>query len=63
MTPTEDVVEIIKQLAAERDTFTSDDIRPLLPSGASPRSIPPAVGKARRDGIVEEVDRVRSTIP
>lgn len=63
MTTTDDVVEIIKQLAAERETFTSDDIRPLLPAGVGPRSIPPAVGKARRDGIVEEVDRVKSTIP
>lgn len=63
MSTTDDVIEIIKQLAAERETFTSDDIRPLLPEGLSPRSIPPAVGKARRDGIVEEVDRVRSTIP
>lgn len=63
MTTTDDVVDIIKQLAAEHETFTSDDIRPLLPPGVSPRSIPPAVGKARRDGIVEEVDRVKSTIP
>ncbi len=63
MSSTDDVVEIIKRLAAERETFTSDDIRPLLPEGLNPRSIPPAVGKARRDGIVEEVDRVKSTIP
>ncbi|WP_433876249.1 McrB family protein [Sinomonas atrocyanea] len=63
MTTTEDVLEIIKHLAAERETFTSDDIRPLLPPGVKPTSIPPAVSKARRDGIVEEVDRVKSTIP
>lgn len=63
MANTDEVVEIIKQLAGERETFTSDDIRPLLPPGTSPRSIPPAVGKARRDGIVEEVDWVKSTIP
>lgn len=63
MSKTDEIVEIIKQLAAERETFTSDDIRPLLPEGVGPRSIPPAVSKARRDGIVEEVDRVKSSIP
>jgi energy-coupling factor transporter ATP-binding protein EcfA2 len=63
MAAIEDLVEVIKQLATERETFTTDDIRPLLPPGATPKSIPPAVGKARRDGIVEEVDRVKSMIP
>ena len=63
MTTTDEIIEIIKQLAAERDSFTTDEIRPLLRSDFSPRSIPAAVGKARRDGIVEEVDRVKSTIP
>ncbi|MFD1812360.1 McrB family protein [Rhodococcus gannanensis] len=62
-TSTDVVVDIIWRLAAERESFTSDDIRPLLPSGIGPRSIPAAVGKARRDGIVEEVDRVKSVIP
>ena len=60
---TEQILEIIRQLAAERDTFTSDDIRPLLTGDLTPRSIPSAVGKARRDGIIEEIDRVKSSIP
>lgn len=61
--PTEQILEIIRQLAVERDTFTSDDIRPLLTGGLTTRSIPSAVGKARRDGIIEEIDRVKSIIP
>lgn len=60
---TDQIVEVIKKLAAERETFTSDDLRPLLPDGATPMQIPAAVGKARRQGLVEEVDRVRSVIP
>lgn len=63
MSNTDIVISLITKLLAERDTFTSDDIRPLLPADISPRAIPPALGKARRDGLVEEVDRVRSMIP
>lgn len=63
MTNTDKVISIITQLLADRETFTSDDIRPLLPSDISPRAIPPAIGRARREGLVEEVDRVKSTIP
>lgn len=60
---TDQILEVIKTLAGERETFTSDDLRPLLPHGATPMQIPAAVGKARRLGLVEEVDRVRSVIP
>jgi len=63
MSNTTDLIEIIKQLAEEHETFTSDDIRPLLPSGVRATEIPAAVAKARRDGLIEEVDRVKSTIP
>lgn len=63
MSNTEIVMNAIKQLLAERETFTSDEIRPLLPADLSPRSIPPAISKARRQGLIEEVDRVKSTIP
>lgn len=60
---TDEIIEVIKKLAAERETFTSDDLRPLLPAGATPMQIPAAIGKARRHGLIEEVDRVRSVIP
>jgi len=60
---TDDIIDVIKTLAAERESFTSDDLRPLLPDGATPRQIPAAVGKARRLGLVEEVGRRRSEIP
>jgi hypothetical protein len=56
------IVEVIKQLARERDQFTSDDIRPLLPQTANVSQIPAAVQQVRRQGIITEVGRVRSTI-
>lgn len=57
------IVDLIAKLATERDDFTSDDIRPLLPSGTDVNQIPSAVGQARREGIVKEVGRVKSKIP
>jgi hypothetical protein len=60
---TDQILEVIKKLANERETFTSDDLRPLLPEGATPMQIPAAVSMARRLGLVEEVDRVKSKIP
>ncbi|VCT92821.1 hypothetical protein MHAS_04556 [Mycolicibacterium hassiacum DSM 44199] len=63
MTSTEQIYEIVRQLAADRDTFTPDDVRPLLPEGVSPRAIAPVFNKARRDGLIEEVGRVKSQVP
>ena len=60
---TQAIVEVIERLAKERETFTSDDIRPLLPATADVLQIPSAVQRARRSGLIEEVGRVRSTIP
>jgi hypothetical protein len=60
---TQAIVAVIEQLAKERENFTSDDIRPLLPAGADIAQIPSAVGQARREGIVREVGRVKSKIP
>jgi len=62
-TATQAIVAVIARLARERETFTSDDIRPLLPAGATVRQIPSAAGQARRQGIVVEVGRVRSRVP
>ena len=59
---TQAIVEVIERLAKERETFTSDDIRPLLPATADVLQIPSAVQRARRSGLIEEVGRVRSTI-
>lgn len=60
---TDQIIDVIKTLAAERESFTSDDLRPLLPDGATPMQVPAAVGKARRLGLIEEVGRRRSEIP
>jgi 5-methylcytosine-specific restriction protein B len=50
------------ELAQERDTFTTDDIRALLPD-VDPRSIAPVANKARRDNLIVEVGRVKSLVP
>lgn len=62
-TNTQRVLDIILELCETGQPFTSDDIRPHLPENIGPRSIPPACAKAQRDGIIEEIDRVKSTIP
>ncbi len=63
MADREELYEIVRQLAADRDTFTPDDVRPLLPEGVSPRAIPGVFSKARRDGLIEEVGRIKSLVP
>lgn len=60
---TDQLIDIIRELAEENETFTSDELRPLLPAGATVRQIPAAFGKARRDGLIVEVGRVKSTVP
>lgn len=59
---TQAILEVIEQLVRDRRTFTSDDIRPLLPRGATVGQIGPAVGQARRQGIIREIGRQHSTI-
>jgi energy-coupling factor transporter ATP-binding protein EcfA2 len=59
----DEIYSIIEKLSAERETFSTDEIRDFLPAGATPMQIPGAVGKARRNGLVVEVGRERSKIP
>jgi len=37
------LLDIIQRLAVERVEFSSDDLRPLLPAGATPMQIPSAL--------------------
>lgn len=57
------ILEIIEKLASQGNEFTSDDIRPFLPRGTNVNQIGPAVGLARRLGVIREKRRQPSVIP
>lgn len=57
------IVAAILQVAGERDTFSANHVRPLLPEDVNPHRVGRAFHLAQERGWIRAVDSVRSSAP